>query len=167
MGKAIIFLNKMSLADSMTEQELKEFLSLYKIIYGKDVKIDINGNDIAIAPNGDIDVTGIVVGRKLKELTDLVVQVCLTVLLTEYEDVYGVGSLRLEDLLGLYNSVKQEEYIQLMKAVMIEKVTRLELIESVTKIDSEINDDTIYFNLELKTVTGESLRNIIINLGAT
>jgi len=114
----------MSLADSMTEQELSDFLSLYKIIYGKDVKIDINGNDIAIAPNGDIDVTGVVVGRKLRELTDLVIQVCLTVLLTEYEDVYGIGALRLEDLIGLYTSTQTDEYVQLMKAVIIEKATQ-------------------------------------------
>lgn len=157
----------MSLAESMTEQELSEFLSLYKIIYGKDIKIDINGNDIAIAPNGDIDVTGVVVGRKLRELTDLVIQICLTVLLTEYEDVYGIGALRLEDLIGLYNSTQIDEYVQLMKAVIIEKATRLDLIESVTKIDHEIDGDTIYFNIELQIVTGEALQDIIINLGVT
>lgn len=155
----------MSLAESMTEDELSEFISLYKLLYGKDIMIDINGNDIAISPTGDIDVTGVVVGRKLSELRNLVIQICLTVLLTEYEDIYGIGALRLEDLIGLYNSTQVEEYIQLMKAVIIEKMINLDIIESVSKIDSEVIEDTIYFTIEIITATGEILQNIILNFG--
>ena len=155
----------MSLAESMTEDELSQFISLYKLLYGKDIMIDINGSDIAISPTGDIDVTGVVVGRRLSELRNLVIQICLTVLLTEYEDVYGVGALRLEDLIGLYNSTQIEEYIQLIKAVIIEKMINLDIIESVSKIDSEVIGDTIYFTIEIITATGEVLQNIILNFG--
>jgi len=155
----------MSLAESMTEDELGQFISLYKLLYGKDIMIDINGSDIAISPTGDIDVTGVVVGRKLSELRNLVIQICLTVLLTEYEDVYGVGALRLEDLIGLYNSTQTEEYIQLMKAVIIEKMVNLDIIESISKIDSEVIGDTIFFTIEIITATGEVLQNIILNFG--
>jgi len=155
----------MSLAESMTEDELGQFISLYKLLYGKDIMIDINGSDIAISPTGDIDVTGVVVGRRLSELRNLVIQICLTVLLTEYEDIYGVGALRLEDLIGLYNSTQVEEYIQLMKAVIIEKIIKIDIIESVSRIDSEVIGDTIYFTIEIITATGEVLQNIILNFG--
>ena len=144
---------------SLTEEEIKEIINIYKDYYGTDIGIDTSTFDLSVDGNGDIETKGVVVGKKLQSVEELIKQRIILAIMTEGVEING-RIIRLEDLIGL--KTKEELQRILINVIVVESLMKLDFIKGITEINiRKIND---WFMIEVK-VTAELIDEVNINIG--
>jgi|GEM_PF-4203437 len=136
----------------LTEEEKRILSDYLKATYGSDIGIDFSINDIMIE-KGDIKTIGAIKGRKVEEIKELIKQ---RIIMAIYDGVeINKRKIRITDFIGMN---EDEEILKvIVKTVLIENLYKLDIVESVEYINVEINSDSMYIEVTIKTITVDSV----------
>jgi len=153
--------------EQLTSEQISNIILLYREIYGSDIKLNFTSGDFNISQSGDIDVVGVIAGRKLSDVLNLVVQLCLMLALGEYSSISGIEGLSINDIIAQapLTSANKEEIINIIKVVLIDKIMYSGVVSRIIRMDYDIDDinGEIYFNIEVETPT-EDIVNFALTL---